>query len=121
MPQHGQRRRDDHEDDEHDGGDRRTERARGAERALDELLGVAEQGPVEHRVERAPEHGQEAHVEHLEDRQHAQGGAADRGRDVPDPRREHEQERDAEEQLDRDAHQRGGGELVELAGRARAR
>ena len=68
-PQHGQRRRDDHDDDQHDGGDRRTDRARGAERALDELPGVAEQDPVEHRVEGAPEHGQEAHVEHLEDRQ----------------------------------------------------
>ena len=33
----------------------------------------------------------------------------------PDPRREHEQERDAEEPLDRDAQQRGRGELVELA------
>ena len=103
--QHRQRRRHDHEDDEPDGGDGRPERAAGTERALEELAGVPEQGPVEHRVEGAPEHGQEAHVEHLEDRQHAQCGAADGGRDAPDPRREQEQERDAEEQLDRDPHQ----------------
>ena len=47
--------------------------------------------------------------------QHAQYSAADGSRKAPDPRREQEQERDAEEQLDRDSHQGEGGELVELA------
>ena len=112
-PQRRERHEHHHDDDEHAGEHRGADRGRPAERLVHEVVGVADERPVQHRVERALERREEAHVDDLDDGEQAQQAAADRGDDPTRPGREHEQHGDGDQALHRDAQERGRGELVD--------
>ena len=78
----------------------------GADRVLEEADPVVQQHPVEHRVERAGQGGVEADVDDLDDAQHAEQHPADHREHPAGPARHGQEDRDAEQRLDRDPDQR---------------
>jgi hypothetical protein len=85
-----------------------------ADRVDEERQGVVEQAPVQQRVERPGEGGLEAHVDDLQDGQQAEDRPGERRHHPPRPRRQEEDERDAEESLHRYPRQRTGREVAGL-------
>jgi hypothetical protein len=105
-----------HEDEQGDGEqpcrDHGADRADPADRVPENAHGVTEQAPVEHQVERPVESRREAHVDDLHNGEQSEDYPDQHRRHPPRPRRQQEQERDGDENLYRDAHERGRREVT---------
>jgi hypothetical protein len=114
QPQHRQRHEDQQRDGEHSGPDQDGDRTDPSDRGREKLQPVTDEGPIEDHVERPTENREEAQVENLDDGQQTQGHAGQRRDHSPRPRRQDEDKGDAEQSLQRDAHERRGREAIDV-------
>ena len=112
----GQRHEDDQGGARDGGANRGADRAGGTHRVVEQRHAAPELGPVEYRVERPAQDREEAHLKDPQHRQQAEQRPRRDGQYPARPRGQSDQERAAEQPLDRDSEERGRGDLRDLPG-----
>ena len=113
---HRQRREDEHADSEHDRSGDSQVRLCPADRVAQGLDADPRVAPVGDRVEGAVEGLEEPHVEDLHDHQEAQNRSGDARHEALRAGRQEEGQRDEEQALEREPHERTGREAIQLVG-----